>query len=321
MTESGGHYKLGQCDSLCFIIIFVYNDSMDKNQFINHFSLKEQGFSDPVPFSDGIGFSIAKERQQNGYTFVSIYKFFFEKDDLESNTEKKPIVISVSYAEKLNDGTLRLSPLSIKRRVNWPIDLSSTDEFFYNPSLNKFYFKSNEITAIDLVKKIESLHIKPTQPLRGSILIFKLFFFRFIITNLFKILYYALIKLLYCLAGTNTTKSIWLVNITRDKFDEEKEIKKESFAEEKIDLFGYHASAWSVVVYAILHISLYALWYFYFNFNSNFIKSVFSNAFLTMAYVIPSLVFFERIIPNILECLIRKSGEYFHKASFTKIKI
>lgn len=294
---------------------------MNIQRFIDKFQFKKLGFSDPVAFSDAIGFSTSKDRLQNGVPFVSIYKFFLRPEDLNNSVGKKPVIISVSYAEKLNDGTLRISPTSIKRRLNWPIDLFSKDEFFYDLSTEKFYFKEREITTEEIVRTVEALHTKPTKLIRGFILKCKLFFWRILVTNILKLLYYSLIKILYVFSGTKTEKSIWLVNISRDKFDEDRNVKKESFAEEKIDIFGYHASAWSVVVYAILHLSIYTIWYFKLNFENGFIKSIFSNAFLTTVYVIPSLVFFERLFPNVLEFLIKWSGEYFHRASYKQIKI
>ncbi|MCR4328464.1 MAG: hypothetical protein NUV53_02990 [Patescibacteria group bacterium] len=294
---------------------------MDKQKFIDKFSLQEHGLSIPVAFSDAFGFSTSKERQQNGLTFVSIYKFYFKEEDLKNDKTKKPIIISVSYAEKLKDETLRLSPTSIKRRINWPIDLLSTDEFFYDHKSEKFYFKDKEITPEDIVKKIEFLHTKPTKLLQGSILIVKLFFWGVLVTNLFKSLYYLLIKILYIIAGTKTERSIWLVNIIRDRPEADKKVTKESFAEDKINIFGYQASAWSVVVYAILHLGVYSLWYFYLDIESDFVQSIFSNGFLTIMYVIPSLVFFERLVPKLIEFFIRKSGLYFHNTSFKQIKI
>lgn len=293
---------------------------MDKQKFLEKFDLQKYGFTEPVAFYDAVGFSTTKERQQNNHTFVSIYKFSIENSDLAEESNLKAITISVSYAEKLDDGTLRLSPTSIKRKLNWPIDLYSKDEFFYNPTSDKFYYKNKEVAAEEIIKKIELLHTKPTKPLRGSVLIFKLFFWRIIATHFFKVLYYAFIAVLYILSGTKTNRSIW-INIREASLNNDKIVQKESFAEETIEIFGYKASAWSVVVYAFLHITTYSVWYFYFDFESDFLKSVFSNVFLTTVYVIPSLVFFERLIPNLLEVSIELSGINFHKTSFRQIKI
>ena len=149
----------------------------------------------------------------------------------------------------------------------------------------------------------------------------KLFFWRIFATNFFKFLYHLFIAALYVLSGTKTKKSIWLVNIKKASLNNDSDIQKELFAEEKIEIFGYRASAWSVVIYAFLHIFSYTIWYFCSGSESDFIKSVFSNVFLTTAYVIPSLVFFERFIPSLLEFLIEKSGIRFHKTSYRPIKI
>lgn len=295
---------------------------MDKQTFIGKFSssLQSSGFSEPIEFSNVVGFSTSKERLQSGHPFVSIYKFYFKNEDLENGKEKKPIIVSVSYAEKLKDGTLQISPTSIKRRINWPIDLLSTDEFFYDSTTGELYFKNKKIGPRDLIQKIESLHIKPTKLLRGFVLIMKLFFWKILVTNFFKFLYYLLIEILYLISGTKTSEGIWSIKINQNQIKENENIEKESFAKEEIDIFGYKASAWAVTVYAILHISIYS-YYFHCDLENDFVKSIFSNTFLTITYVIPSLVFFERLIPEIIRLLIMSSGKFFHKTLFKQIKI
>jgi hypothetical protein len=74
-------------------------------------------------------------------------------------------------------------------------------------------------------------------------------------------------------------------------------------------------------MYAALHLSVYVFWYFYDGVEINFIKSIFSNTFLTTVYIIPSLVVFERLIPKIIELCIESSGEKHHTIAFRQIKI
>lgn len=295
----------------------------EKLKFIEKFNPSiTGGFSIPTPFTNEFGFSISKDRRQNNHLFTSIYKFYIKDKDLSKEIKRKPINIQVMYGEKLNDGTVRLSPTSVKRKITWPIDLFSTDEFFYDLKQEEFFYGDKKITADQILQEIEILHTKPTKFWQGFRLRGELFFWRNFITILTKFAYHLLIKILYIISGTKTEKSIWLITSKRDSSREKEEIKKESFAQEKIKIFGYHASAWSVVVYSIIHLGFYTLWYFFFDdIKSNFIKNIFTNGFLTITYVIPSLVLFERLVPRLIEIFIKYIGEFFHIASFKKVKI
>lgn len=295
---------------------------VQKELFISNFNneLSKEGFSKPVAFMDAFGFSTSKKRKQGGYNFVSIYKFYIKESELNSKNNI-PINITASYGEELADGSVRFFPTSIKRKITWPIDLVSDDEFFYNLVEDKFYFKNGEISPNQIINKIEFLHTKPTKLFKGFILLVKLFFWRILITNLFKFLYYFFIKILYILSGIKTKTSIWLVVLKKDSLKDKEDIEKELFANEKINIFGYHASAWSVVVYATIHLCAYSFWYFCSCFNGDFLNKILSNGFLVITYVIPTLVLFERLIPRILEFFIKFFGKYFHRSSFRKIKI
>lgn len=293
----------------------------EKQLFIKQFNVQDKGFSIPVPFINGFGFSTSKERLNGKYTFISLYKFYINEKEFKNKNILKLITITVSYGEKQEDGSIRLSPLSIKRKLNWPIDLLSADEFFYDIKNSKFYYKNQETTADNIIKKIERLHTKPIRFLTGLLLRSKLFFWRIVVTNLFKFLYYILIKILYIISGINTTRSIWLINMSRDSVQDNKDIKIEEFAKNEINIFGYKSSAWSVVAYSIIHFSLYAIWYFHSDVNNIFIQNIFSNTFLTITYVIPSLVIFERLIPSLIKLLIKYTGLLFHKTSFKRVKI
>jgi len=293
-----------------------------KDNFIKQFGLPKSGFSEPTPFLKEFGFSTSKDRKQNNRDFASLYKFFINKELFESEGALKPITILVSYGEKLPDGGITLTPNKITRSLNWPIDLVSTDEFFFDTASNKFFYKETEISAFDMLQRMEELHTKPTKMLSGSWIRSKLYFYRIFLTNISNGAYIFLIYILYLISGTITKKSIWLVNSERTRVGENKEVQRESFANEKINIFGYHASAWSVVAYSILHFSAYTVWYFALDRGDlPFFLTIFRNGFLTVTYVIPTLVFFERLIPEALKMAVVYVGEIHMNLSFKKIEI
>lgn len=289
--------------------------------FASKFPLPSNGFSDPVEFTDAVGFSTLKPRQQDGKNFASLYKFYIADRDLNESVKLKPINISVSYGQVIDKG-ISLSHEGIKRRNNWPIDLSSRDEFYYNPENSEFTYKNKQIKPEDLLKAVEKLHLKPTFFIKGFWFKTKLFILRQALPTLIDIINTLFIKILYFISGTITTKGTLLVEDPRNSVQRKDATSREEFANEKINILGYKASAWSVVVYSLLHLVLYTFWFLNFrNQNIVFVTKLLSNAFLTLSYVIPSLVFFERIIPSFLQRIIRYIGRLYRKVLFSSIKI
>ena len=293
-----------------------------KDEFIKRFRLPQNNFSEATPFTDGFGFSTSKDRKQDGQDFASLYKFFIRDRVLNEEGDRKPITISVSYGNKNSDGSITLASSEIQRKLDWPIELISNDEFFFDISTNKFYYQNKEFDAFEILLKIESWHMKPTKPFSGGWLRLKLLFYRIFVTGVFKLTHSLLISILYLISGTKTTRSIWFIYDKQNKFKEDKDIKIESFATEKINIFGYAASAWSVVVYSLLHLVFYTGWYFLLNRGDfPYFLTLFKNGFLTIVYVIPTLVFFERLIPQIFKKAIIYIGEMHMEVSSRKIPI
>jgi hypothetical protein len=302
----------------------LFEIAMNIDDFINKFAIEQFGFSKPIKFSEGFGFSTSKERNQNGYIFVSLYKIYAERQSVINSEQKQiRIIAEVSYGEKLEDGTIRLAPTSIQRKNNWPIDLVASEEFYFDTEKKKFFFQSREIEGAEILKKIELLHILPTKRnLPAFILKVRLFFWRTLVTKSLEFLYWSLIKVLYVISGVKTKRNIWLINENRYSHSEKKEDQKETFAYETINIFGYVASAWAVVFYSLIHLALYTYWYFSRDIHSwGYFTKIFQNTFLTIIYVIPTLVFFEKFIPKTIESLIVFVGTKFRATSYRQIPL
>lgn len=294
-------------------------DNLDR--FISRFDLPRENFSEPKKFIDAFGFATTKPRNQNGLTFVSIYKFFISREALHQTSQTKPITIAVDYAEKRENGELVLSPTSIPRRYYWPTGLISTDEFFYNIDTGVFYRNGQEIDPKKILKNTENAHLLPTRP-GGYLYVLKIFIWFVIIVNFLKGLHYFVRWVGHWLFGRNYRKSIWLITDRKDSYswqkDEEPEL--EPFAKEKLKFFEYQASAWAVVTYSLIHLLIYLLFFYYLS-RPTVLKNIILIPFLTIIYVIPSIAFYERSMPKILDFISKKLALAFQKSAFKQFRI
>ncbi len=292
----------------------MFLDSL-KSTIIN----SSKGYSEPVKLSDVEGIGYRKLRKQDGKDFVSIYKIYFDKKF--SDTGRQPITISVSYGELKEDKSIVISPTSIPRKFSWPIDFYSKDEFYFDKKSGKIFQNSKELNLSEFVNVIDTIHTKPTLFFRGFLLRMRLIFWRKIATNFFLYLYNVLVFILFIFSGTKTISSIWSAEVSVNEKGAKLKTNKTKFSSEKINLFGYAASAWSVVVYAIFHFTAFTIWYFYSGQVFPYLHFVFSNTFLTISYVVPTVVFFERIIPSVLESMIIILRNKYQRTSFKQVSL
>lgn len=288
-------------------------------KFKNKFNLPFSDFLAPVDFIDGnFGFSTLK-KYSNGY--VSLFKVFISKEELEKSNLLKPIYISASYGKETIDGiTLSSSNEKIKGIFD-PIDLRSNDDFFYNINTGEFFYKNKRIEAKNILKKINELHRKPTKPIRGFWLRIKLLFWRIILIFLIEKFSNTLVSFLYLSSGTKISKNIWTRRTSRDQVEEKMNAAQRKVTEGRtIDFYGYKANPWAVIFYCNLHIVLYIIFSLY-SFHPTFLTAIFKNTFLTITYVIASLSFIEFILPQGLRFLIRLLDSIFQNIADKKIKL
>jgi len=273
--------------------------------FAESFGLPQGGFTAPSLFADGFGFSTLKDRAAiNSRPFASLYKFYITDEELNSGDNLKNIKISASYGEKIPEG-ISLTPNGIKRRLNWPRDIFIDREYFYNILNGEFTHKTKAISASEVLRKVEDAHTLPTKSVVGLPFLLQQLFNAGIL-GILNLLYLVERFALWTVSGAQAERNIFSLSSSFKN-----EIEMPPFAKREIDIFGYKASAWSVVVYSATHAAAYIFWYFFFrDADVSFLTTPFQSAFLTASYVIPTLVFFERILPK----LIRSSMEYTSKA-------
>ena len=132
--------------------------------FKNKFNLPQEGFLKPIDLVDTeVGFSVYKEREKKG--FKSLFRVYIKNEILNNNDGIKPVIITAVYGKEEDNG-ITISSSAWKREINWPVELSSESDFFYNIQEHYFLYKNKKFDGIDILKKVDGRHTKTTKPLR-----------------------------------------------------------------------------------------------------------------------------------------------------------
>jgi hypothetical protein len=297
---------------------------MDK--FKEKFELPRDGFSQPIEFIDGnIGFSTTKQ-YSNGY--ASLFRIFIPKERTGTIQDLQPIWANVSYGKETSDGITVASSTEKIKGIFDPIDLHSEGEFFYNIAQKKFYAKNKEIPAFEILRTLDRQHIKPTLPIEGFWLRTKLVFWRIMVPYLLEYLSHFFVLVLWIVSGKKTSWNIWQRVILSDRSELKNTPRSQSRSTElpkidqshEINLFGYEGNPWPIIFYCTAHLVMYII-FCYENIRPRLILEIFTNNFLTVIYVIPTLAATVNLLPKIIEFCILKTASLFQAVSYKKIKV
>ncbi len=298
-------------------------DKLNYREFIERFNFPVLGYNHPVEFIDeNFGFSVLKEY---GDGYASLLSIFISKKDLEKNNDLFPLTITANYGKKTESGLMYASSSEKVKKIFDPIDLVSTNDFYYNKLTKTFLYKKFIIGICDIkpkniLSKINKLHEKPTRPFLGLWLRIKIVFWRLLVTNILKFISKVLIFILYICSGTLFKSDIWSRIIFPDKVEKESVTSTIFTDKRSIDFFGYQASAWSITVYCLIHFLVYVL-FFLMKLRPDFVKIIIENSFITIIYVVVTLTVFDVLLPKLLKYMIRKTDNLFHITSYKRIKI
>lgn len=290
---------------------------MNSQEFAEKFSLPIVGFSAPVFWTDGVGFSIIQKGTE-GYS--SIYKIGVNSQN--STGEIKRLWVSVSYGKETSGG---ISLGTGREGLYDPVDVDSFDDYSYDGSLDKFFFHHNEIRPKQIILDIEKIHKHPTLLIKGLPLRLKLWFWRKFIPGLLKFVDIILISLLWGISGERITGTLMdrifnkrYVEHSNRKIDAPVRVEEST----RMDFFGYKAKRWSVVFYCSVSLSLYAIYFFFIKHRYLFVSNIFKNNFLTLCYIVVTFAITEWLIPKILKLIIvNYVPEKFTQISFKRIKL
>lgn len=268
-----------------------------KEIFKKKFGLPQNGFQEPIDLQDvAIGFSVYKNREDVG--FKSLFRIFIKSADLNKTENLKPVTVTASYGQETGDGLI-LSSSEFKRKRNWPIDLISEGEFFYDIQSHQFFYKAKEISGIKILEIVDGWHTKPTKPFYGLGIRTKLFLFHTVFTKFFSFFFSVFAGLQYLISG----KKIRIFHNLTDPKNRISPIERHDLIVNRgkpIKIFEYEVEPWIAVLYCLIHLFIYSVFYFY-DYRPEFIATIFKNNFLTTMYGIISLGLMNALLPNILK--------------------
>jgi hypothetical protein len=281
----------------------------------------KNGFHNFFLFEDGKGFSIQKKLKEDDNT--SLISFYIP----ESKNNLKKIHISATYGRKVEDGVqMRQGATDFFA----PIDLQSSDDYFYDSVNNKLLKGRKEISPEGIVNEIYNIHIKPTRLIIGFWIRFKVWFWKVVIKNFYQFLSNFFHWSLYLINGNKylyepigetermngkIVSSKYYPADQKEKDNDGKDIEANGF-----DFYGHKVSYWVIAFYSIIHIFLYILSEYY-NFKPEILVKIFTNSFLLFLYAILSMLTIDVFIPNLLKVFIRFFSKSSIKCLYKKIKL
>lgn len=278
-----------------------------KERFINSFAPEKIGFEKITPLIDAVGFSVSKLcdskyiKTRNNKIYKSLVKIYLEPSKDNTNNIK-PIHTSISL-DLFEDDQYKLDHKYIRNQISKPIDYYTTDEYYFNDSLNKFYRKQIEIEPDHILNEIYQNHIKPTKFILGFIIRTNIFI-NILIKCIFALLSNFYNCLLWFISGKSFSFDIYKRIFIELKNKEEIKTKEDPKHGKTIKIFDYQASMHSIFSYCLIHLTIFAI-LFSLNYKPDFIRIILNYNLLTLMYGICSLVIYENFLPKIFRYLIK----------------
>ena len=293
-------------------------------QFVEAFELESHGYSAPIFFEGGeFGFSTLKEPEfvvkgmalPDDEPLLTLIHVGIDADVLASSRVRKPLYCRLQFVQKRN-GRCFVDETMLKKIRNRPVDLVSTDEYFYDFSSQSFYRGNSPISAHQIFNELYKLHINTAWSWRGLKLHIKLLAWKISASSL----EYAAMAL----AGIH--KTIYgekveynpVLQAFREKVGTKTQTDVPRDDTKKLPLFGYDANAQLIVAYCVIHLLAYVLMFF-FDWFPLFLKHIFNNNFLTVVYVITSLALMETVLKRVLHKAIIILGSWSFSLSIRNI--
>lgn len=294
---------------------------MNRNDFLDFFSLPRDGFFDPIILEDEfVGFSVKKRKKNDEKNFISVLYVWLDLSREKKEKDLQSLEIEIMYG-KFSEDTKRLTLADTWDDVNGPINITIKDEFFYDPKRKIFLtVGGKEIAPIDILKKSYGKHVKPTRRFAGAWIRLKLFFWRKILSIIAKVISELLLVLLKLISGKKLTSDIWSRALFPEKLDEEYYKQPEYKEPEKISLFGYKADPWPILFFAITNLIVY-FFLFSIDFKPKILTMLVKNNFLSILYVISMLAILEKLAPKYLMMMIKKTSLWYRKFAYKSIVV
>jgi len=287
-----------------------------KEKFINKFR-RLQGFQSLTPFIDSsTGFSVVK-KFKNSKTKLSLIKVSLQDND---GTARRRIYVRAAFGRLDKDRSALLPTKSPNRLA--PIDIESVGEYFYDPLKDLLYEGDEVTTAQKIMDKFYSEHIKSTKVFVGAPLRLRLVLQVKMPAQFFRLVEKVSHFLLLIFSGERFSWNPFFQNESTNSSAQggAGNGSPDDKPPKTLSIFGYEASRWAVVVYALINLAVYTL-FVEFNFKPRILSRLIENNFLTVMYVVLSLGLIDFVLPRCLKYLIKLASNRAAEYPFKKIKI
>lgn len=295
-------------------------------QFVSAFALEQNGYSAPTLFEGGeFGFSTLKEPdfEVKGVTLpddgrlVTLIHIAIDEEDISSSESRKPIYSRLQFVRE-GQGRFFVDEALLKKIKNRPIDLISTDEYFYDFESQSFFRGRTKIEAHQILDELYSLHKKAAKNIRGLKLRSKILF-QNLAASLLEGSASSLAYVHKVIYGEQVEYNPLLIAF-REKTKTQSQTGEPKKEGKKLPLFGYDANFQLIVSYCVIHLVIYFVM-FYFDWFPLMLLQIFTNNFLTVLYVISSLAFMEIVLKRILHKAVVALGSWSFSFSVRNIKL
>lgn len=296
-----------------------YSTNEENKTFIEKFNPEKFGFIDLMPYTNvNIGFQVRKKLHEGDKDNITILGIYIPSGTIDkTENTKKPLNISLYYGKKAEGGgvIIRQDP-----KLNDPIDVFFPDEYYYDISSGEFFKKDKKITADKIFEEVYNEHIKSTRLLKGLLVRSKIRFYRIFLNLIFKYASKFLSFLVKLISGDVYEYGFpdHINKILNPKAEKPKQPEDKS--ENRVSFLGYKATTECILFYSIIHFIIFSIFY-YFDFKPGFLIKIFSNAFLTLIYVMMSLIIIDKVLPQMLKRLIDIFSELSYHFLFKSIKL
>ncbi len=283
------------------------------------FSFSRDEFSSPITWIDGVGVSRVRDLPDG---LASLYKIGINEEELNKDSSRKFLSISVSHGKKILEGI----SLGSEWNVSDPVDFNCRNEFSLDIQDKSLFQKDKKISPEKLLKILEDRHMQPTKIAAGFFLRCYLWFWRVFLPNFVRCLDFLLLAILWIISGETLQKDIlsrsfdgMRTESARERIQEQTEFRFKNV--KTMDFFGYYkARQWSVVFYCLAHLILFVI-FSYYSIHNSVVETLFENNFTALCYVVVSFAIIETLVPEFLKYSIRKTSKLYGRISFIRLSL
>lgn len=288
--------------------------------FVSKFDLNKLNFSDLVVFTDAtvkLGFTARKKFRENDNGYFSFFTIYVSNEEFNKTTDaKKFLNIKLGYGKAVDGG------YQIRQDIKLldPIDVSFPNEYCYDIVSGEFFHKNKKINPNKLLEDVYTKHIKSTKIIAGLYVRSIIWFYRTFLNLFFKSVS-KIFSFFVVLVSGDVYKYGFSEHIDK-MLNREKRPRQDdpiTKSSERVSFLGYTATPSCIMFYSVFHFVIFGVLY-KLDLKPVLIETIFKNGFLTLIYVMVSLIFIDKILPKLFKKIVDASFELSMYFSYKTIK-